>query len=69
MAYSLDTIEITQDNQEWAERLGMDPAFEELLYSSGGLKGDVHFNVLYSCLSYTSPSPRDRTSSRMPSSV
>ncbi len=48
MAYALDTIEITQDNQEWAERLGMDPAFEELLYASGGLKGDVHFNVLYS---------------------
>ena len=30
-------------------------------------KGNIHF--IYSCLLYTSPSPRDRTRSRMPSSA
>ena len=33
-----------------------------------GLK-PVHRRILYTCLLYTSPSPRDRTRSRMPSSA
>ena len=36
----------------------------------GGLKGNPNsVNVYYSCLLYTSPSPRDATLSRMPSSA
>ena len=31
--------------------------------------GCVAFTLLYACLLYTSPSPRDRTRSRMPSSA
>ena len=29
----------------------------------------VHFSAIQACLLYTSPSPRDRTRSRMPSSA
>ena len=32
-------------------------------------KGRVGLRMAYSCLLYTSPSPRDRTRSRMPSSA
>ena len=31
--------------------------------------GVLSFNIVYACLLYTSPSPRDRTRSRMPSSA
>ena len=34
-----------------------------------GTQGEVYINVLQTCLLYTSPSPRDRTRSRMPSSA
>ena len=34
-----------------------------------GLKGIKNLNQYYNCLLYTSPSPRDRTRSRMPSSA
>ena len=37
-------------------------------YQKGQLGKDKN-NNLYSCLLYTSPSPRDRTRSRMPSSA
>ena len=30
---------------------------------------DIEVNAIYSCLLYTSPSPRDRQKSRMPSSA
>ena len=37
------------------------------------VKGEINFGLIsgppYSCLLYTSPSPRDRTRSRMPSSA
>ena len=33
------------------------------------LDNSVHAHHLYTCLLYTSPSPRDRTRSRMPSSA
>ena len=38
---------------------------------SGGIRLDVDYTpgMLYHCLLYTSPSPRDRTRSRMPSSA
>ena len=32
-------------------------------------KGDLHIDYHHTCLLYTSPSPRDRTRSRMPSSA
>ena len=35
----------------------------------GGLQIDRETGVYYSCLLYTSPSPRDRSLSRMPSSA
>ena len=41
--------------------------FDRLLVQAG-LRAD-HFNYNYVCLLYTSPSPRDRTRSRMPSSA
>ena len=33
------------------------------------LEGEVRVKILYICLLYTSPSPRDRQKSRMPSSA
>ena len=33
------------------------------------IKGPGTFKLKYTCLLYTSPSPRDRTRSRMPSSA
>ena len=38
--------------------------FVSFLFASG-----FAFQVMYDCLLYTSPSPRDRTRSRMPSSA
>ena len=50
------------------------PAFfiTAFLYASVGFGGGSTYNallILYDCLLYTSPSPRDRTRSRMPSSA
>ena len=42
-------------------------AFKDLDYE--GLKKDLHALMTDSCLLYTSPSPRDATLSRMPSSA
>ena len=44
------------------------------IYTARGMSqfnGDVEkiYDMLYNCLLYTSPSPRDRTRSRMPSSA
>ena len=36
---------------------------------SGGILGEINFEAGSTCLLYTSPSPRDRTRSRMPSSA
>ena len=41
-----------------------------LVFSTWGLAGEyIKPSKIYSCLLYTSPSPRDRTRSRMPSSA
>ena len=37
--------------------------------NGAGAPGDKQLNQLYCCLLYTSPSPRDRQKSRMPSSA
>ena len=36
---------------------------------SGSGKSSLAFDTIFACLLYTSPSPRDRTRSRMPSSA
>ena len=36
---------------------------------SGSGKSSLAFDTIYACLLYTSPSPRDRQKSRMPSSA
>jgi len=45
--------------EQWLEEAEVEPYFE----------WNDRFNSLYICLLYTSPSPRDRTRSRMPSSA
>ena len=47
-------------------------AYSDMAYDIGTASSDVDttaFKVSYTCLLYTSPSPRDRTRSRMPSSA
>ena len=53
----------------WGEQNTQSEAFEQMNYS---LENGVNFwdtAELYACLLYTSPSPRDRQKSRMPSSA
>ena len=50
------------DNMSYARPLGDDPQFTSKT-------GCVDMNDYYDCLLYTSPSPRDRQKSRMPSSA
>ena len=40
-----------------------------VMTSDSGLCGSYNMNLIHTCLLYTSPSPRDRTRSRMPSSA
>ena len=46
-----------------------DTFLEPLGYVDGGMERDAELADLEACLLYTSPSPRDRTRSRMPSSA
>ena len=39
------------------------------LYQNGKVETNFYWHLKYACLLYTSPSPRDRTRSRMPSSA
>ena len=55
---------------------GLCQSLQEQLFTAGavlatprGTKADAHIPHLKACLLYTSPSPRDSTSSRMPSSA
>ena len=45
-----------------------DKGYEQALKSGEALSG-INFDKIYSCLLYTSPSPRDQRGSRMPSSA
>src|SRR5674476_263467 len=42
---------------------------QEQAFEHGGRPGQSPLRILHSCLLYTSPSPRDRQKSRMPSSA
>ena len=48
---------------------GMSATIEELLLSAEYILSQGNYEVILCCLLYTSPSPRDRTRSRMPSSA
>ena len=50
----------------WKSQVGRDPTDDELARIINNL---IDEEILYSCLLYTSPSPRDRQKSRMPSSA
>ena len=52
--------------ETWRDQVGRDPSDEEIVRIVNNL---INEEILYSCLLYTSPSPRDRTRSRMPSSA
>ena len=57
------------DDEQYQVQDGEDNQLEEVSYinnNQGGYKG---YNNFKTCLLYTSPSPRDRTRSRMPSSA
>ena len=63
---------------DWAGRVGTDAADSpEILLQKhltvalcvGTLPLTIGWSLIYLCLLYTSPSPRDRTRSRMPSSA
>ena len=60
----ISTNEPLDVGTEFAFKLDV-PGVEEVL----SLKGIVRWVVSVDCLLYTSPSPRDRTRSRMPSSA
>ena len=49
--------------------LGASPPSSEHLLGTDILGRDLLSRILYGCLLYTSPSPRDRQKSRMPSSA
>ena len=51
--------------KQWRHKVGEKKA-EEIIKSAGQIGTALH---LYICLLYTSPSPRDRQKSRMPSSA
>ena len=50
----------------------LDLMIGQVVWAKGGRRGSyapVHSALTHSCLLYTSPSPRDRQKSRMPSSA
>ena len=65
------TIGVTEDDLVTGEAVALDlpPASIGLRILSGLLDLVIIETLLYVCLLYTSPSPRDRTRSRMPSSA
>ena len=65
----LNVSTICLGTMTWGEQNTQNEAFEQMDYS---LDNGVNFwdtAELYACLLYTSPSPRDRQKSRMPSSA
>ena len=56
------TLRILARLGEYSPNCGLDLTRRTML-------GTIKYPVLYSCLLYTSPSPRDKRQSRMPSSA
>ena len=71
------TVTNSSGNKCWGNMLVEDklpPVVEDCACPQGNTNEDCRFlctdiNAFYACLLYTSPSPRDRTRSRMPSSA
>ena len=69
----------SDDNDKDSENLGIDhvevdlsfggEVFSAEVHLDDNSTGDIRLEQAYGCLLYTSPSPRDRTRSRMPSSA
>ena len=57
-----------KDGKPWVGQLGKDMTTEEAKQAARGVAIDL-MATLQACLLYTSPSPRDRQKSRMPSSA
>ena len=55
--------------QDFAEKLKEILAYHNFMLTEYYKVDPVDFDTVYNCLLYTSPSPRDRTRSRMPSSA
>ena len=50
--------------------VGLVASKDEILFEhAAGFRDEKKISLMYVCLLYTSPSPRDRTRSRMPSSA
>ena len=68
----LEAAEGHLNNQQWREALGMLRG-SKTLHQQGGVRWtqeeEVQWALAYNCLLYTSPSPRDLSTSRMPSSA
>ena len=62
-------LKAIENNKEEIE----DRFYRQLEFGTGGLRGVIGAGTnrmnIYTCLLYTSPSPRDRQKSRMPSSA
>ena len=63
------------ENASWAPNHGKTEPWKFVVFTNNGLQEFAEFqattykNITSPCLLYTSPSPRDRTRSRMPSSA
>ena len=71
-ALAVGGIEILDANVNWNDAMtGMDAALSNFNLTTGAIELAKPFdlNVDFSCLLYTSPSPRDQRGSRMPSSA
>ena len=60
----VETVEVVSNDVASTEQAGID--FLNNLYGTNDVWKQTSYNT---CLLYTSPSPRDRTRSRMPSSA
>ena len=68
-AYNIDEADFKAANVPWEELAAI---YDDYLSIEGKLRGigkEFVNDYLYDCLLYTSPSPRDRSLSRMPSSA
>ena len=70
-AYSDEEISVAVDTDGWASEGSMTITFHDGSTAVETWSGDTSFDYAHvgDCLLYTSPSPRDRTRSRMPSSA